>query len=353
MRRLPEQANYRDWRARQLQAYTTLETRETWWYLPDGRSLHVVCEQHPFGGVTYLYENATKEIQLESRYNELIGVQRETLDNLHEGVALFGTDGRLKLYNPAFARFWSLDPEFLDRQPHVDRSSKPAADPWPMTVRVGRTQIRRDRASIRSRKPAQGRLKRPDGLALEFASVPLARRQYASHLCRRHRLSAEFFWDLDRKTKLEDRVPALAQRIFHAKLGTMAEKVDRIEKIAVDLAQHIPNANAEHVRRAARLCKADLSSGMVGEFPELQGIMVRYYALGEGEKAEVADAIRDHYSPLGPNDRCPSAPVSIAVALADKIDSAGWILGRSVRSRQDRKIRLRCVALPLASYVLS
>jgi glycyl-tRNA synthetase beta chain len=138
----------------------------------------------------------------------------------------------------------------------------------------------------------------------------------------RARLSdAKFFWDLDRKTKLEDRVPALAQRIFHAKLGTMAEKVERIEKIAVDLAQYISNANVDHVRRAGRLCKADLSSGMVGEFPELQGIMGRYYALGEGEEPEVADAIRDHYSPLGPNDRCPSAPVSIAVALADKIDS--------------------------------
>ena len=76
--------------------------------------------QHPFGGTTYLYENVTKEIQLESRYNELIGVQRETLDNLHEGVALFGTDGRLKLHNPAFARFWALDSDFLDRQPHID-----------------------------------------------------------------------------------------------------------------------------------------------------------------------------------------------------------------------------------------
>ncbi|MGH6820839.1 MAG: PAS domain-containing protein, partial [Methylocella sp.] len=84
---IPEQANYREWRMKQLSAYTTLEMRETWWYLPDGRSLHVICEQHPFGGVTYLYENATKEIQLESRYNELIGVQRETLDNLEEGIA--------------------------------------------------------------------------------------------------------------------------------------------------------------------------------------------------------------------------------------------------------------------------
>src|SRR5690606_15054242 len=138
----------------------------------------------------------------------------------------------------------------------------------------------------------------------------------------RARLSdAKFFWDQDRKTKLEDRVPALAQRIFHAKLGTMAEKVTRLQTLAADLAQYIPGCDRDRARAAALLCKADLSSGIVGEFPELQGVMGRYYALAEGEKPDVADAIRDHYSPLGPNDRCPSAPVSIAVALADKIDS--------------------------------
>ncbi len=172
LRRLPEQVNYRDWKARQLQAYTTLETRESWWYLPDGRSLHVICEQHPFGGVTYLYENVTKEIQLESRYNEMIGVQRETLDNLHEGVALFGTDGRLKLYNPAFARFWSLDSEFLDRQPHVDQiidsCRKFLADDivW--------DELKYSVTSLDgSRKLLKSRLRRRDGLVLDFAAVPL------------------------------------------------------------------------------------------------------------------------------------------------------------------------------------
>lgn len=171
-RRLPEQANYRDWKAKQLQAYTTLETRESWWYLPDGRSLRVICEQHPFGGTTYLYENVTKEIQLESRYNELIGVQRETLDNLHEAVALFGTDGRLKLHNPAFARFWSLDPAFLDRQPHIDpvidQCRKLLADDivWD-ELKYGMTSL------DTGRKPLKGRLNRPDGLALEYAFVPL------------------------------------------------------------------------------------------------------------------------------------------------------------------------------------
>ncbi|HEX2117221.1 MAG TPA: glycine--tRNA ligase subunit beta [Alphaproteobacteria bacterium] len=138
----------------------------------------------------------------------------------------------------------------------------------------------------------------------------------------RARLSdAKFFWDQDHKTKLRDRVPALAQRVFHAKLGTMMEKVDRLQELAADLAEYIPGCDKDRARAAALLCKADLSSGMVGEFPELQGIMGRYYALADGEHPDVADAIRDHYSPLGPNDRCPSAPVSVAAALADKIDS--------------------------------
>ena len=119
-RNLPEEANYREWRAKQLSAYTNLEMRESYWYLPDGRSLRVICEQHPFGGVTYLYENLTKEYQLESRYNELFEVQRETLDNLAEAVALSGSDGRLKLFNPAFMRFWSLDSHFLSQMPHVE-----------------------------------------------------------------------------------------------------------------------------------------------------------------------------------------------------------------------------------------
>jgi glycyl-tRNA synthetase beta chain len=138
----------------------------------------------------------------------------------------------------------------------------------------------------------------------------------------RARLSdAKFFWDQDRKVKLEARVPALGQRIFHAKLGTMGDKVARLQTLAAELAQYIPGADVDRVRSAALLCKADLSTGMVGEFPELQGVMGRYYALAEGEHADVAGAIRDHYSPLGPNDRCPSAPVSVAVALADKIDT--------------------------------
>lgn len=168
---IPEQANYREWRAKQMTAYTTLETRENWWYLPDGRSLHVVCEQHPFGGVTYLYENATETIQLESRYNELIGVQRETLDNLEEGVALLGTDGRVKLFNPAFALFWNFDAGFLDQEPHVadlanhGRRLVTDAAAWD-EVKYSVTRLDGER------KPVSGKIQTADRV-LQFTAVPL------------------------------------------------------------------------------------------------------------------------------------------------------------------------------------
>lgn len=168
---IPEQANYREWRTRQLSAYTTLEMRESWWYLPDGRSLHVVCEQHPFGGVTYLYENATKEIQLESRYNELIDVQRETLDNLEEGVALFGSDGRLKLFNPAFAQFWNFSVTFLEEEPHIEslvergRPGEPQYSAWE-EIKFGVTRLDVER------KPINGKLTAGERI-LQYETVPL------------------------------------------------------------------------------------------------------------------------------------------------------------------------------------
>ena len=168
---IPEQANYREWRAKQLSSYTTLEMRESWWYLPDGRSLHVVCEQHPFGGVTYLYENVTKEIQLESRYNELIGVQRETLDNLEEAIALFGSDGRLKLFNPAFSKFWNFDGAFLQREPHVDQLAsdavviREAGAAW-QEIKFGVTGMESERRALRGRMTASDRI-------LQYSSVPL------------------------------------------------------------------------------------------------------------------------------------------------------------------------------------
>ncbi|WP_417431594.1 glycine--tRNA ligase subunit beta [Kiloniella sp.] len=137
---------------------------------------------------------------------------------------------------------------------------------------------------------------------------------------------AEFFWDQDKKSKLETRVDGLKSIVFQAKLGTLAEKIVRVQDLAGNIAEQT-GCNPVYARRAAELAKADLSTGMVYEFPELQGIMGRYYALHDGESPLVAEAIADHYSPLGPSDRCPSAPISVAVALADKIDTLVGFFG--------------------------
>ncbi|MEE8559184.1 MAG: glycine--tRNA ligase subunit beta, partial [Alphaproteobacteria bacterium] len=132
---------------------------------------------------------------------------------------------------------------------------------------------------------------------------------------------ARFFWDQDRKTPLAARAPQLADIVFHAKLGSLDDKIDRVQALAVAIASYVGGAEKDRVRSAARLAKADLVTGMVGEFPELQGVIGRYYALADGEHEEVADAIAEHYAPQGPGDACPSAPVSVALALADKLDT--------------------------------
>ncbi|MDZ3838627.1 MAG: glycine--tRNA ligase subunit beta, partial [Rhodospirillales bacterium] len=131
---------------------------------------------------------------------------------------------------------------------------------------------------------------------------------------------AKFFWDQDRKQRLESRVEKLAGRVFHARLGSDLERVHRLSRLAGIIGDSL-GAEVALAERAGFLCKADLTTGMVGEFPELQGLMGRYYALHDGEPAEVAEAIADHYAPQGPSDRCPSAPISVAVALADKLDT--------------------------------
>lgn len=136
----------------------------------------------------------------------------------------------------------------------------------------------------------------------------------------RARLSdAKFFYETDLKTKLEDRLYKFDQIVFHEKLGTQAQRIARIGQLAGELAPLV-GADAAKVRRAAQLAKADLLTEVVGEFPEVQGLMGRYYALAQGEDKSVAAAIEEHYKPQGPADRVPTDPVSIAVALADKLD---------------------------------
>ena len=137
----------------------------------------------------------------------------------------------------------------------------------------------------------------------------------------RARLSdAKFFYETDLKTKLEDRLPKFEQIVFHEKLGTQAERIKRIERLAAEIAPLV-GADVAKTTRAAHLAKADLLTEVVGEFPEVQGLMGKYYALAQGEDASVAAACEEHYKPQGPADRVPTDPVSVAVALADKLDT--------------------------------
>ncbi|MEA2839125.1 MAG: glycyl-tRNA synthetase beta chain [Methylobacteriaceae bacterium] len=169
----------------------------------------------------------------------------------------------------------------------------------------------------------------------------------------RARLSdAKFFWESDLKIKLEDRLPKLDRIVFHEKLGTQGERVKRIEALARELAP-VVGADPDRAARAARLAKADLVSEMVGEFPELQGLIGRYYAAHQGEDSSVPAAIEEHYKPQGPSDRVPSDPVSIAVALADKIDTlvGFWAIDEKPTGSKD-PYALRRAALGVIRIVL-
>jgi glycyl-tRNA synthetase beta chain len=153
----------------------------------------------------------------------------------------------------------------------------------------------------------------------------------------RARLSdAKFFYETDLKTKLEARLPKFEQIVFHEKLGTQAERIKRIERLAAEIAPLV-GADVERAKRAVHLAKADLLTEVVGEFPELQGLMGKYYALAQGEDASVAAASEEHYKPQGPADRVPTDPVSVAVALADKIDTlAGfWAIDEKPTGSKD------------------
>jgi glycyl-tRNA synthetase beta chain len=171
----------------------------------------------------------------------------------------------------------------------------------------------------------------------------------------RARLSdARFFWDQDRKIPLKDRDEALKARLFYEGLGSIYDKVARVAVLVDDLGlANAVGADPKLARRAARLAKSDLSTLMVGEFPELQGIMGRYYALNDREDPKVAQAIAEHYKPQGPEDTCPTAPESIAVALADKIDSLTVFFAIGERPTGSRDpFALRRAALGIIRLVL-
>ena len=170
-RKLPEEQDFRQWKARLHEAYRALDTREYTWHLPDGRTLRVVTTPNPEGGVIYLFHDNTRRLDLERRYDALIKVQGETLDNLSEAVAVFASDGRLRLFNTAFARMWKLDPGALAMRPHIE-----AVVGWCHAL-VGDTPVWRAlRAAVTAidgREPVTGRIERRDGSVIDCATVPL------------------------------------------------------------------------------------------------------------------------------------------------------------------------------------
>ena len=166
---------------------------------------------------------------------------------------------------------------------------------------------------------------------------------------------ARFFYETDLKVPLADQATKLEKIVFHEKLGTVADKVDRVAKLARWLVEEgiVKDANPDLAERAARLAKADLVTGMVGEFPELQGLMGGYYAAAQGEPAEVAEAIRDHYKPVGQGDDVPTAPVTVAVSLADKLDSITQFFGADLKpSGSKDPFALRRSSLGIIALIL-
>jgi len=163
---------------------------------------------------------------------------------------------------------------------------------------------------------------------------------------------ARFFFNKDRKTRLEARVPQLAKVVFHNKLGSQLERMQRIKLLAGEIARSL-RADVMQAERAAELSKADLLTAMVGEFPELQGVMGRYYALHDGEQREVADAIEQHYRPRFAGDKLPEGPIASAVALADKLDSlAGLFSIKELPTGDKDPFGLRRTALGVIRIVV-
>lgn len=230
-----------------------------------------------------------------------------------------------------------MDPAFLELPPEVIRTSMRTHQKY-FTVRDPKT------GKLAPHFLAVANIKASDGgkaIAAGNARVLSARLK-----------DAQFFWDQDRMVSLEDRLDKLKGVTFHAKLGTMYERVERIEILAREIAVLV-GADPDLTVRAARLAKADLGTGMVGEFPELQGVMGRYYALAEGLDPQIAEAIGEHYRPQGPNDLPPRAAVSIAVALADKIDTLTGFFGIDERPTGSKDpFALRRAALGVIRLVL-
>lgn len=172
-RRLPEQIDWQAYKRSQLSLFTTvIERQEELIHLPDGSTLRLVISAYPSGGLLFAYDDVTRQLTLERATNTMIAVQRATLDNLYEAVVVYGSDGRLSLYNRAFAQLWQIDPDLLNRQPHITEVLEAAR---PLMQRGPDWNQMRERLidSFASRKATRGRLERSDGAVIDYASVPL------------------------------------------------------------------------------------------------------------------------------------------------------------------------------------
>jgi signal transduction histidine kinase len=170
-RKLPEEQDFRQWRQQLYEAYRAIEPNEHTWHLPDGRTLRVITTPNPEGGVTYLYDDVTERLDMHRRYDALIKVQRETLDHLAEAVAVFGSDGRVRLHNPAFQRMWKLSHDALEQHPHVEQITA-----WCQALHDDNAIWRNLRAAVTAidnREPIAARIERRDGAVIELATMPL------------------------------------------------------------------------------------------------------------------------------------------------------------------------------------
>jgi len=170
-RKLPEQQDFRQWKQQLYEAYRMVEPQEHMWHLPDGRTLRVVTTPNPEGGITYLYDDVTERLDMHRRYDALIKVQSETLDHLAEAVAVFGSDGRVRLHNPAFQRMWKLSAEALDAHPHIE-----AVTAWSQALHDDNIVWRTLRAAVTAidgREPVGARIERRDGMVIDMATMPL------------------------------------------------------------------------------------------------------------------------------------------------------------------------------------
>ncbi len=231
----------------------------------------------------------------------------------------------------------SFDGEFLSIPPEVIR-----------------TTIRNNQKCFVLRDPQTARLVNKFILVANTEAVDQGKAIVAGNerVIRARLSDAKFFYETDLKTRLEQRLPKFKEIVFHEKLGTQWERIERIERLAADLAP-VVGADVEKAKRAARLAKADLLTEVVGEFPELQGLMGKYYAEAQGEDEAVAHACEDHYRPQGPTDLVPAEPMTIAVALADKIDTlvGFWAIGEKPTGSKD-PFALRRAALGVIRIVL-